>query len=113
VTQAAKPEGALVPLADLPDPGGVRVDLNDAESLILCRRGEAVTGFVNRCPHARWPLEGPDGVVRFTPEGWLLCTAHGAMFDAGTGDCRGGPGSGRGLTQVAVAVLDGWVVLGG
>jgi nitrite reductase/ring-hydroxylating ferredoxin subunit len=79
-------------------------------SMILVRVGEEVRGYVNSCPHARWPLERLDGQVPLS-EGVLICAAHGASFDWRSGACLGGPAK-RGLEAVAIALADGWVLMG-
>jgi len=70
--------------------------------IILIRRGEEVTAFENRCPHAGWPLDTFDGRFLTTETGSLICAAHMAVFDPKTGTCLGGPGQGRGLARLTV-----------
>lgn len=71
--------------------------------------GETPRAFLNRCPHARWPLDTFDGRILRDPGGALICAAHGAVFDAGDGACLGGPGTGTGLTPVALRETSwGW-----
>lgn len=72
----------------------------------------AWAGFVNRCPHARWPLDRFDGQVMFDDTGALMCAAHFAVFDPLTGECLGGPGNGRPLTGVPVEEDGGELVIG-
>jgi nitrite reductase/ring-hydroxylating ferredoxin subunit len=74
--------------------------------------GRAFSAFVNRCPHARWPLDRFDGTFLFTPVGDLVCAAHGASFDALTGHCLAGPGTGAPLTVVPVAEDGNWLLVG-
>lgn len=69
---------------------------------MVIRRGDEVTAFENRCPHAGWPLDTFDGRFLTTKAGDLICAAHMAVFDARSGACLGGPGQGRGLTRLAV-----------
>ena len=78
----------------------------------VVRVGEAVYGYVNRCPHAAHPLDLLPG--RFlTPDGTLiLCSSHGALFEKCTGHCVAGPCAGRALTPVTLEVRDGLVLLG-
>jgi nitrite reductase/ring-hydroxylating ferredoxin subunit len=78
---------------------------------LLVREGEAVHGFVNRCPHAGHQLSfRPDKFL--TPDRRLiLCQSHGAMFDKSTGHCVAGPCVGESLTPVAVEVVAGAVRL--
>lgn len=100
-----KPPLACVVSDDVPDGGAIALDLafkEGRQSVIVMRRGAALSAFINRCPHARWPLDTFDGRFLFTPEGDLMCAAHGALFDAVSGKCLGGPGTGAGLTPLMV-----------
>jgi nitrite reductase/ring-hydroxylating ferredoxin subunit len=106
---------AAITLQQIPDGGAIALDLSfkvGRQEVIVTRRGEAVSAFINLCPHARWPLDTFDGRFLFTPEGDLICAAHGAIFDALTGKCLGGPGTGAGLTFVPLTpVGDGFEIV--
>lgn len=67
--------------------------------------------YVNRCAHLSYPLNYlPDRYL--TPDGALiLCQAHGALFDKGTGLCIAGPCAGRSLIALEVRVVGEWVLL--
>ena len=110
---AAPSAGAvLCALADLDDPGAKGFEFRDGEALFngfVVRMGDAVYGYVDRCPHAGWPLA-------FTPDKYLtregdliLCAGHGALFRLDDGFCIGGPCGGKRLSPWAVAVEDGLV----
>jgi len=76
---------------------------DDGERLdmIIWRRADGVRGFVNRCPHLFLPLETfPDRFLTADGEA-LVCSAHGAMFDAG-GHCFAGPCMGDKLTRLDI-----------
>jgi nitrite reductase/ring-hydroxylating ferredoxin subunit len=77
----------------------------------VVRVGDAVRGYVNRCPHAGHPLNLlPERFL--TPDGALiLCSSHGAMFEKASGYCVAGPCAGRALTPVALEVRSGFVLL--
>jgi nitrite reductase/ring-hydroxylating ferredoxin subunit len=77
----------------------------------VVRVGDAVRGYVNRCPHAGHPLNLLPG--RFlTPDGTLiLCSSHGALFEKDSGYCVAGPCAGRALIPVALEVRSGFVLL--
>ncbi len=115
------PETLNPPLAslrksELPDGQILGLDISDGRAqrrIILIRRGDEVTAFENRCPHAGWPLDTFDGRFLTTDAGGLICAAHMAVFDARSGACLGGPGQGRGLTRLAVQ-SDGerWLISG-
>jgi nitrite reductase/ring-hydroxylating ferredoxin subunit len=110
-----KPPLARIVRGDVPDGGAIRLDLafqSGRESVIVTRRGDAVGAFINRCPHARWPLDTFDGRFLFTPDGALICAAHSAVFDPISGACLGGPGQGQALTAVEVIHDGDAVILG-
>jgi nitrite reductase/ring-hydroxylating ferredoxin subunit len=101
-----KPPLARVTLDQIVDGGAISLDLSFQEgrqSVVVTRRDGAVSAFINRCPHARWPLDTFDGRFLFTPQGDLMCAAHGALFDPMSGACLGGPGTGQGLTRVTIS----------
>ena len=66
-------------------------------SVIVVRLGQAVHGYINRCPHQGTPLETfPDRFLsRDGTE--LICTTHGARFRAVDGLCIRGPCKGQKL----------------
>jgi len=76
----------------------------------VVRKGEAVFGYVDRCPHAGLPLaQVLDQYL--TPDGGLIaCSWHGAMFTVEEGVCVGGPCVGARLSPWRVVVSDGRVV---
>ena len=75
----------------------------------VVRKGEAVHGYVDRCPHAGLPLAKVlDDYL--TPDGGLIaCSWHGALFRPDDGFCVGGPCAGQSLAAWPVEVLDGLV----
>lgn len=74
------------------------------------RYGGSVRAFLNRCAHARLELDWNDGRFLDSERRWLICSAHGALFDPLEGACAGGPCAGRGgLTALAVQEIDGHV----
>jgi nitrite reductase/ring-hydroxylating ferredoxin subunit len=77
----------------------------------VVRVGEAVRGYLNRCPHAGHPLNLlPDRFL--TADGMLiLCSSHGALFEKASGYCVAGPCAGRALTPVALEIRGGFVLL--
>jgi nitrite reductase/ring-hydroxylating ferredoxin subunit len=77
----------------------------------IIRVGEAVYGYVNRCPHAGHPLDLLPGRFLTPDETLILCSSHGALFEKRTGYCVAGPCAGRTLTPVALEIRDGYVVL--
>ena len=78
----------------------------DEREAVLLRTDGAVASWLNYCQHfTHIRLDKGDGApVR---DGELVCTNHGAMFDAGNGRCTFGPCEGAYLTPVEVTVEDG------
>ena len=77
----------------------------------LVRKGNAVHAYLNRCPHARHPLNiRPDEFL--TPDRSLIvCCSHGALFELDTGYCVDGPCAGDSLVRIPVELLSGYVLL--
>ncbi len=103
----------LLPVSALEDPGARNLVLQIGDAFFhgfLVRKGDAVHGYVDRCPHAGLPLARElDGYL--TPDKRLItCVWHGALFQVEDGLCVGGPCSGSRLTPWPVAVRDGMVV---
>ncbi len=75
----------------------------------VVRRGNAVVGYVDRCPHAGVSLARRLDEY-LTPDGGLIaCGWHSALFDIASGACVGGPCMGQSLTPWPVAIRDGIV----
>ena len=106
------PGTRLCAVPDIADPGAKGFVYRVGEALFagfIVRRGEALTGYIDRCPHAGTPL----ALVAdryLTREGDLiLCSTHGALFRPDDGLCVAGPCEGRALAPWAIVVLDGEV----
>ena len=103
----------LAALDDIPDGGARNFVLQMKAGRFhgfVVRRGGAVFGYVDRCPHAGLPLtQRLDDYL--TPDGSLIaCSWHGALFQPESGACVGGPCMGQGLTPWPVEVRDGAIV---
>ena len=71
------------------------------------RRGEHALVYVNSCPHIGLPLEPvPDRFLDRKRE-MIICSAHGARFRVGDGECVSGPCIGEVLEAVPVRIVDG------
>lgn len=77
------------------------------EALIVHRRGNAISAWLNVCPHAGRRLDWAPGKFLVSKEGHLVCAAHGASFETLEGVCVAGPCRGERLRRVAVEVVDG------
>lgn len=101
-------------LADMPEDKARGFTLNgpDGERLevIIWRDEQGIRGFVNQCPHLGLPLETfPDRFL--SADGThLICSAHGAQFDA-QGGCFAGPCKGDALTRLPLEIDDKHIVL--
>jgi nitrite reductase/ring-hydroxylating ferredoxin subunit len=106
------PATRLCALAEIGDPGAKGFRFRVGEALFagfVVRRGDLVAGYVDRCPHAAWPLAALD--ERFLTRGGdhILCSGHGALFALADGACVAGPCAGAHLAPWPVAVRGGEV----
>jgi nitrite reductase/ring-hydroxylating ferredoxin subunit len=103
----------LCTLDTIADPGARNFVLQIKEAYFhgfVVRKGDAVFGYVDRCPHAGLPLAHE--LDRYlTRDGTLIqCSWHGALFKIEDGDCLGGPCAGGRLTPWPVVVRDAMIV---
>lgn len=71
----------------------------------MVRSGDTVSGYVDSCPHAGWPLAMFDGYLTRSGER-ILCAGHGALFRL-DGMCVAGPCIGETLSPWPVRLQDG------
>jgi nitrite reductase/ring-hydroxylating ferredoxin subunit len=74
----------------------------------VVRRGDQIVGYVDRCPHAGWPLAFIDGRYLTRDGAHILCAGHGALFEL-DGACVAGPCHGQSLELWPIEVRDGEV----
>lgn len=109
----ATPAGVNLGPLDLIKDGGARnyvLQIGDKRFHgFVVRKGEAVFGYVDRCPHAGLPLaQQLDHYL--TPDGGLIaCSWHGAVFTVEAGACVGGPCVGAKLAPWPVEAREGRV----
>jgi nitrite reductase/ring-hydroxylating ferredoxin subunit len=72
--------------------------------IVLIRKGDSVAAYLDRCPHAHWPLSEGEIV-----NGTLHCAGHGWEFDVLTGRCINAPA--YSLKGFSVTVSIGNVVI--
>ncbi len=65
--------------------------------------------YLNRCAHVPVELDWNEGKFLDDSGRSIVCATHGAVYDAGSGRCLGGPCRGRGLQPVACREIDGWI----
>ena len=97
--------------AGLADSGkGVRFEVEyfgEQAPAFALRSGGRVHAYLNRCGHMPMELDWREGEF-FDSEGRdLICSTHGAMYDASSGKCLGGPCSGTPLVRLRVEERDG------
>jgi len=78
---------------------------------LLVRTREGVHAYLNRCPHARHPLNLRPHEFLTPDASLILCRSHGALFERATGQCVAGPCAGQALTAIAIRVEAGCVLL--
>jgi nitrite reductase/ring-hydroxylating ferredoxin subunit len=107
------PGHILARLADLADPCAIVVRFEDDPyaSVIVTRRGDAVSAFLNKCPHAGYPLQRADGRIVVQEGHYMVCAAHGASFTLDDGACAGGPCNGDGLERIPIEIHEGEIVI--
>ncbi len=99
----ARVDALVDPCAIVVTPGAVAPFV----SIILTRRGNHISAFRNKCPHAGYPLQRADGRIVVQEGRYMVCGVHGASFTLEHGACVGGPCNGDGLEHVAVTIRDG------
>lgn len=102
----------LCALEEIADPGARNFVLQIGPAFFhgfVVRRGEAVRGYVDRCPHQGLPLAHKLDQY-LTPDRTLIaCAWHGALFRLEDGRCVGGPCLGESLKPWSVLVDQGFV----
>ena len=74
----------------------------------VVRRGDAVVGYIDRCPHMGLPLAQTLDDYLSDDGSLIACDWHGALFEIGSGKCVGGPCMGASLTRWPVNVTNGY-----
>lgn len=111
VRMSATPAGvALGPVTLIADGGArsfvIQMKAGRLHGFVV-RRGDAVHGYVDRCPHAGLPLAQTLDQYLTADVRLIACSWHGALFDPESGACVGGPCVGQRLTRWPVAVIEG------
>lgn len=98
---------------DLAEGGdGVRFELplhGTPQPAFVVRVDGAPRAYLNRCAHIPVELDWQPG--RFLDDSglYLVCATHGALYDATTGACVGGPCRKRPLVTLETRESEGWV----
>ena len=91
---------------------GVRCEVEyvgEPAPAFVVRKGGEVYGYLNRCAHVAMELDWQEGVF-FDAAGLdLLCSTHGAVYEARSGRCIGGPCNGTPLVKLRLEESNGLV----
>ena len=106
-------ERVICPSQALADSGrGVRFEVEyfgQTTPAFVVRYAGGVHAYLNRCAHVAMELDWQEGVF-FDPAGRdLLCSTHGATYDARSGRCVGGPCNRSPLVKLRVEERDGQI----
>lgn len=82
------------------------------EAFVANVAGEFVA-YVNQCVHIPIPLDLDDNEF-FTCDGrFFVCKTHGSVYEPRAGQCIGGPGQGKSLEKLPLAIEGGIIYLVG
>lgn len=104
------PGVALCLETDIREPGSRGFVLQIGEAFFhgfVVRKDGQVRGYVDRCPHAGFPIAIELDRYLSREGDFILCGWHGAVFEPLTGGCVGGPAAGGRLTPWPVEAIDG------
>jgi nitrite reductase/ring-hydroxylating ferredoxin subunit len=110
-----KPALVKLKLEQIPENGAMLVEIwpnDEYVPVIIIRRESSIYAYFNRCPHANWPLDTPDGEFLFSLDDDLICAGHGASFDVSNGRCMGGPGRGHPLKPYPFVKDGDYIIIG-
>ncbi|MES2264244.1 MAG: Rieske 2Fe-2S domain-containing protein [Pseudomonadota bacterium] len=107
----AEREQVLCRVDDIVD-GGARglIRVAGEDRVFVIRRAGEVLAYLNSCPHDWQPLEYRRDRFLAADGKSIVCHAHGAHFDIGSGRCTRGPCLGSYLSGIPVRVEDGIVL---
>ncbi len=111
----ASADGTIMPVGDVPaDTTALFTvrerDGEETHEVVLIDTADGIEAWLNRCMHFRHiGLDKGSGAEY--RDGEIVCTNHGAMFEADTGYCTFGPCEGARLDDVTIEVEDGHVKL--
>ncbi len=109
----AEAERLICASGALADSGrGVRFEVEyfgrPAPAFVVRQHGE-VHGYLNRCAHVAMELDWQEGIFFDSDGRNLLCSTHGAEYDARSGHCLGGPCNRTPLVKLKVEERAGGV----
>ena len=109
----AEPQRLICASSALVDSGsGVRFEVEyfgePAPAFAVRYRGR-VHAYLNRCAHVPMELDWQEGAFFDAAGRYLICSTHGATYDAQSGRCVGGPCNRGALVKLRVEERDGQV----
>ena len=109
----AETERLICPAVQLLDSGkGVRFEVEyfgETVPAFVVRKNGRAHGYLNRCAHVAMELDWQEGVFFDSDGRDLLCSTHGALYEAATGRCLGGPCNRTPLVKLKLEERDGAV----
>ncbi|MDH3319496.1 MAG: Rieske 2Fe-2S domain-containing protein [Betaproteobacteria bacterium] len=89
---------------------GVRFEIDyggERAPAFAVRHDGRVHAYLNRCAHVAMELDWREGQFFDFAGRDLICSTHGAAYDAANGRCLGGPCAGKPLVRLRVEERDG------
>ncbi len=103
----------ICPSGTLADAGrGVRFEVEyfgEPAPAFAVRHGGRVHAYLNRCAHVAMELDWQEGVFFDSGGCDLICSTHGAVYAASSGQCLGGPCNRSPLVKLLMEERDGMV----
>jgi len=94
--------------ADIWHEFSIQLDAKLISIMLIYTRGR-YRAFKNSCPHQGRRMDYSLGKFLLTPEGNIVCPAHGAEFNSDSGLCVNGPCLGESLQEVQIETNEGFV----
>lgn len=114
LSSAPAPGTPVAGVSDLSAAQAVTVTTEKGDfPLLIVATGEGIKGYVNACPHQFLPLDYRSPRLLSQDGTRLMCSAHGAMFDATTGQGVAGEGLGCSLSPVPLRESEGRIFIAG
>ncbi len=106
-----EPERVVCPSDAVAEAGrGVRFEVEyfgEPAPAFVVRKDGAAHGYLNRCAHVAMELDWQEGVFFDSAGRDLLCSTHGAVYEARSGRCLGGPCNRGALVKLRIEEREG------
>jgi nitrite reductase/ring-hydroxylating ferredoxin subunit len=97
----------LCHVTELPDSGAAGFDVTDSgrDSIFVVKHKTGYRAYANSCPHVPGTsLAWKKNAYMDAQQSTIVCSAHGARFDIGSGLCSSGPCKGQHLMSVPLHI---------